>query len=595
MEASPRDEGAAQVGLHCENCTAPLAHDQRYCVECGTRRGPLPAPIAQTLGAILEQGREIEPPGRAPDPPPSELEDGAGEPNRWSPSRPLGPSLPTPRVAAMGVLGMLAFGVVVGSLAGGGFESLAAVPQIVLNLGGGGGSGSASGGGGAGGSGGGGGGSGGQQTITQTVGSSGAAAGGGGSSGGGGGGGSSGGGGNTTTGFNGLPPVKHMFLIMLSEQGFNQSFGPAATDKYLSKTLERQGELVQNYYAVAGDPLANQIALLSGQGPTRQTEGGCTAYSEIGSTGLGSHKQVLGDGCVYPSSTKTLADQLTAKHDTWKAYVEGMPKSCDHPAVGGTIPASVTTKKPYSVTGNPFVFFNSVTKASSCAKDDVAVTKLKADLAKASSTPTFSYIVPSPCDDGRDQPCAPGAPTGLGPAMTFLQKVIPAIERSPAYKSNGLITITFDQAPQSGPHADPSSCCSNPTYPNLPVQPGATTTTPTTSTPTTTTTTSTTTTTGTTTTGTTTAPTTTTSTTPTTTTPSTGLGAGASNPTGGGGQVGMLLISPYVKRNSLDTLDYFNHFALLGGIENLFGLGRLGYAKSSSLLVWSSSVFNAGL
>ena len=50
-----------------------------------------------------------------------------------------------------------------------------------------------------------------------------------------------------------------------------------------------------------------------------------------------------------------------------------------------------------------------------------------------------------------------------------------------------------------------------------------------------------------------------------------------------------------LSESTQDTLDYFNHYALLGGIENLFGLPRLGYAKSPSLLVWSSSVFNAGL
>ena len=191
--------------------------------------------------------------------------------------------------------------------------------------------------------------------------------------------------------------------------------------------------------------------------------------------------------------------------------------------------------------------------------------------------------------------------------------MVPEIKRSAAYKDGGLIAITFDQAPQTGPHADPSACCSSPTsYPNLrrlttaaggarrrrwgwhslddptarrprprptghhrddrPTRApddyhdhdadrrttGSTTTT-----------------------------------TPATTTPATSLGDGETTPTGGGGQVGLLLISRYVKANSIDVVDYFNHFSLLASIENLFGLHRLGYAGMLGLPAFSLGVFNA--
>jgi hypothetical protein len=65
------------------------------------------------------------------------------------------------------------------------------------------------------------------------------------------------------------------------------------------------------------------------------------------------------------------------------------------------------------------------------------------------------------------------------------------------------------------------------------------------------------------------------------------------SPTGGGGQVGLLLISRYVKPDSTDTLDYFNHFSLLGSIEDLFGLKHLGYAKDPALPLFYGSVYNA--
>lgn len=72
----------------------------------------------------------------------------------------------------------------------------------------------------------------------------------------------------------------------------------------------------------------------------------------------------------------------------------------------------------------------------------------------------------------------------------------------------------------------------------------------------------------------------------------TSLGAGATTPTGGGGQVGLLLISPFVKPASIDLVDYFNHFSLLASIENLFGLKPLGYADAPGLPVFGLGVFN---
>jgi hypothetical protein len=86
---------------------------------------------------------------------------------------------------------------------------------------------------------------------------------------------------------------------------------------------------------------------------------------------------------------------------------------------------------------------------------------------------------------------------------------------------------------------------------------------------------------------------TTTATTPVTTTPPTSLGTGETTPTGGGGQVGLLLISRYVKPGSIDLVDYFNHFSLLASIENLFGTHRLGYAGIRGLPVFGLGVFNA--
>ena len=618
----------------CTKCHARLAHDQRYCVECGTRRGPLPALVAGLIAGIFEQGRSDVPAASGP-----------AEPAPVA-SRPSSGWLPTPRVAALAVLAMLAFGAEVAAAIGpASLATLASAPLIVVRTpspsppvaqtatavasapsssgssassarqstpasssGSSGSSSTAS--------------TGASSSSTSST-SSGSGSGSSGSS-------------SSTTNTNpyGLPAIKHVWVIMLSGEGYTQTFG--STDPHFAKTLTKQGKLMEFYYAVAGGELANQIALISGQGPTQQTVANCPTFTNITPGTKSKHHQVVGQGCVYPRHTKTLANQLTAAHLTWKAYIQGLAngqpgqaQTCRHPALGSadTEQAPQPTDQ-YVTWRNPFVYFHSLIDTKACRKDDVDFSQLSTDLTNESTTPSLSYIVPDPCDDGSPQPCATGAQSGLAPVDSFLQTTLPEIKNSAAYKAGGLIVITFDQAPQTGPLADPSSCCATPKYPNLAGMPATspttttttttTPTTPTSTTPTSTTPTSTTSTTSTTapttSSSTTTAPTSTTSTTtststtsttpttststttstttPTTTTPPAGLGQGQTNPTGGGGQVGMMLISPWVKAGTIDAIDYYNHFSLLASIEDIFDLKHLGYAGLTGLPVLDSSTFD---
>jgi hypothetical protein len=377
-----------------------------------------------------------------------------------------------------------------------------------------------------------------------------------------------------------LPPIKHVFLIVLSDQGFDEAFGPGAPATYLAKTLVGQGELLDDYYAVSGGELANEVALISGQGPTVQTAEDCPLYTAIAPGTVGALGQVLGSGCVYPSHTATLAEQLSADGLAWGAYVEGIgegaaePSTCPHPALGGADGNHVPTPAdPYVTWRDPFAYFESVTDNASCASSIVGIGRLAPSLEAAKSTPALSYIVPDRCHDGSEEPCAPGQPTGLAATDSFLSTVVPEIESSPAYKTGGLIAITFDQAPQSGPDADSSGCCMTSAFPNLPTDaPSATGTT-----------------------GEAGATSTTAAPGATGTTGEAGAtstGTASSTPTGGG-RVGLLLISKYTEPGSINVTGEYNDFSLLASIEDLFGLSRLGYASNQGLLMFNKSVYNA--
>jgi hypothetical protein len=579
----------------CGECGAGLAYCQRYCLECGARHGPLPRAIAERIGVAspAERGSSHQ---AAAERHPSERRpsERAVDADRRAPGSRGSATMLSPAAGAVAVMALLAFGVLVGSAVSPVQESGAAAPLVVAV--------SAS-----------------PAASSPTPGpptstpppsrapeAVGASA-------------STGATPESTSGTTptsrtpastkpaggtkrpsqatggptkpSLPPIAHAFLIALSDQGSGAAFGPSSPAPYLAKTLTGQGELFDSYYAVAGGELANEIALISGQGPTPQTAASCPLYTDIAPGTLGAQGQVLGSGCVYPRQALTLGDQLADDGRTWKAYVEGIgnggpgqPAACRHPTPGNAdANQTPSPEDPYVTWRDPFVYFHSVIDSPACAGSVVGLEQLAPDLAGASRTPSFAYIVPDRCHDGSEEPCAPGQPGGLAAADAFLRKAVPEIESSPAYKTGGLIAITFDQAPQSGPGADTSGCCITSPYPNLPTgAPGTAATPVTTTTPTTTPVPGT-------------APNTTATTpaaTTPSTTPSTGAPAAATSTQPGGGRVGLLLISRYVKPGSVNVTGDYDHFSLLASIENLFGLSHLGYAGAQGLLTFDASVYN---
>ncbi len=346
-----------------------------------------------------------------------------------------------------------------------------------------------------------------------------------------------------------LPAIAHVFVVMLADEPYAATFGPESAAPYLAHTLEKRGTLLPRYYGVAQGQLANAVALISGQGPTPATAANCPTYADVVPATIAAAEQVGGDGCVYPAQTATLAGQLEVKHLTWHAYIQGIgeatggPPACAHPVLGQADPTSGAPSGAsgvYATFRNPFVYFQGLIESPSCAADDVGLNALDGDLAGAKRTPSLSYIVPDRCHDGSPGPCPGGGPGGLASADALLAQIVPKILASPAYKHGGLLVITTDQAPSSGEFADSSSCCGQPRYPNLP--------------------------------------------------PATGVAAGL--PPEGGGQVGALLLSPFVKAHTTSQ-EPFNHYSLLRTIEDLFSLKHLGYAAAAHAESLPASLFSA--
>src|SRR6185437_10548327 len=54
-----------------------------------------------------------------------------------------------------------------------------------------------------------------------------------------------------------LPPIRHVFLIVLENKSFEAAFGPGSPAPYLAKSLPAQGALLTQYYAIGHWSLDN--------------------------------------------------------------------------------------------------------------------------------------------------------------------------------------------------------------------------------------------------------------------------------------------------------------------------------------------------
>src|SRR4051794_28981149 len=115
------------------------------------------------------------------------------------------------------------------------------------------------------------------------------------------------------------PPIKHVFVITLENKGFDETFGPSSQAPYLAHDLTAKGQLLTQYYGIGHASLDNYIAMVSGQAPNIVTQADCPFYFNfVPGIAAPADGQVIGQGCVYPASVKTVANQLETAGLTWK-------------------------------------------------------------------------------------------------------------------------------------------------------------------------------------------------------------------------------------------------------------------------------------
>ncbi len=341
-----------------------------------------------------------------------------------------------------------------------------------------------------------------------------------------------------------LPPIRHVFVLMLENENASVTFGRNPPAPYLARALPAQGAMLTNYYGIGHASLDNYIALVSGQAPNEKTQLDCPVFSDfiLQQPALDAHGQALGMGCIYPALVKTLPDQLEAAGLTWKGYMEDMGKdplreriTCGHPRIGTqdhTLFA--TTRDKYAAKHNPFVYFHTIIDDQArCDSHVVNLDQLPKDLQSAATTPNYVFITPNLCSDGHDPECIDGTPGGFPAMEAFLRKWVPLITGSPAFKQDGLLVVTFDESEGNGPEGF-TACCGEKPLPGARRPPGV-------------------------------------------------LGPG-------GGRIGAVLVSKFIRPGTVSAVPY-NHYSLLRTVEDIFGLEHLGYAAEPDLQPLGADVF----
>jgi phosphatidylinositol-3-phosphatase len=343
-----------------------------------------------------------------------------------------------------------------------------------------------------------------------------------------------------------LPPIRHVFVLLLENQSYSLTFGADSPAPYLAHSLPARGALLTQYYAIGHASLGNYIALVSGQAPNEATQLDCATYADFKPSvpGLNAHGQLPGVGCVYPPLVRTLPDQLEAAGLTWRGYMEDMGRdpareraTCGHAPLGH--PETTNQAAPsdqYAAKHDPFVYFHSIIDdAARCDAHVVNLERLPADLDSIATTANYIFITPNLCNDGHDPQCVDGRRGGLTAIDLFLRKWVPMIERAPAFRADGLLIITFDESDAQG-RDGARACCGELPLPGAKYPPGF------------------------------------------------------NGP--GGGRVGAVVLSRYVAPGTVSDVPY-NHYSLLRTVEAIFGLGYLGYAGAADLKVFGADVFSA--
>ncbi|HEV2372953.1 MAG TPA: alkaline phosphatase family protein [Streptosporangiaceae bacterium] len=245
-----------------------------------------------------------------------------------------------------------------------------------------------------------------------------------------------------------VPAFGHVFLII----GENTSLFEvnAKTTPYIFNTLKPQGAWLTNYNALHDGSLANYIGMTSGQFTK------CDVNDD-----LPYNLNTMRPSCHWPGDN--LFSQLDAANVSWTEWNESMPNPCDFFDTGTDWAHDV-----FSTHHSPAVYYDNIEGARysenfgkapkpECLRNVLPtggtgpndMSAFNSSLASGDVN-QFNMVIPNDCQNGHDL-CGPPGSGIFRQFDSFLTQEVPKIEASPAFGSNGLILITYDEWGPSNP------------------------------------------------------------------------------------------------------------------------------------------------
>jgi hypothetical protein len=205
----------------------------------------------------------------------------------------------------------------------------------------------------------------------------------------------------------GVPSFDHIFVIVEENKDYSQIIGSVSAP-YINSLASQYG-LASDYHAIGHPSLPNYLALIGG-----------------GTFGIASDCSPSTSSCT--TTATNLADRIEGAGHSWAGYFESMPAPC-----------TTSDSGDYVVHHDPFVYFDDIrTNLARCRAHVLPYTNLAGDLASASTTPDFVFIVPNTCSDMHSCP--------IGTGDTWLRSNLPAIFASPAWTTQrSLLVVLWDE------------------------------------------------------------------------------------------------------------------------------------------------------
>ena len=346
---------------------------------------------------------------------------------------------------------------------------------------------------------------------------------------------------------NRVPDLDHAFVIVLENHNSFASFGangildnPQAPHL---QALANTYNFASNYHAVWHPSLPNYLSMITGDFVGTDVIAAGHTYPAGSTVGI-SDDDSPSVSTDYPPpalpsrhrwrvNLPSLAGQLTAAGEDWRAYLQNIPESGTHLA---NWPADSNTAKLYAVKHNPFPYVAEIQDDPTQFAKQLTFDQLFSDLG-SNKSPAFSYIVPDQCRDmhGLSSPLAPcgGASdtddndVKRGDDEAFW--LVNSITGSPVWKhGRNAIFVVFDEGngPSSCPSYDPDGGVDTRTGTLLP-------------------------------------------------------GADCYDPKNFNDRVVMIVITNYGVKGVTDN-GFYNHYSLLRTIEDAFDLPHLGHAAEAT-------------